>query len=184
MKPPAATVLSHFWAPLCAIGSHGPAGPNAQVCVSVFGASIVPERPRILVVLSNTNFTTGLVAASGTLSVSVLGETQAPRLAPLGLRSGRDGAKLTGLELEIDPFGNPLFSAGSAGWLSAEVLSTTSLGDSTAFLAAVRDHHDGTAPPLSWQAAKGIVGEDFLRRWAEKSAREQTAARETMLWRD
>ena len=36
-------LLSHFWAPLCAIGSHGPQGPNAQVCVSVFGASIVTE---------------------------------------------------------------------------------------------------------------------------------------------
>ena len=59
------SVLSHFWAPLCAIGGHGPGGPNAQICVSVFGASIVPERPRLLVVLSKTNHTTGLVAASG-----------------------------------------------------------------------------------------------------------------------
>lgn len=56
-------LLSEFWAPLCAVGSHDAAGRlNAQICVSVFGASIVPERPRLLVVLSRTTLTHDLVA--------------------------------------------------------------------------------------------------------------------------
>lgn len=177
-------MLSHFWAPLCAIGSHGDAGPNAQICVSVFGASIVPERPRLLVVLSNTNHTTGLVASSGTLAITVLGESQGGLLGPLGLHSGRDGNKLAGLPHTLSAADDPAFPEGSAGWMAAEVLSATSLGDSTAFLVAVRDRQDGTAPPLSWQAAKEVVGDAFLRRWAEKSAREQDAAREAMHWRD
>lgn len=176
--------MSHFWSPLCAIGSHGAEGANAQICVSVFGASIVPERPRLLVVLSNTNFTTELVGASGSLTVTVLGQSQAGLLAPLGLQSGREGNKLVGIDHELTAKGDPVFAGGSAGWLSAEVLSATSLGDSTAFLAAVRARQDGDAAPLSWQTAKGIVGEEFLARWTEKSAREQRAAREAMHWRE
>jgi flavin reductase (DIM6/NTAB) family NADH-FMN oxidoreductase RutF len=180
---PAISVLSHFWAPLCAVGSHGPNGPNAQICVSVFGASIVPERPRLLVVLSNTNYTTGLVARAGTLSVSVLAESQAGLLDPLGLKTGRDGPKLDGIEHELTLAGDPIFPGG-AGWAYGEVLQDQDFGDSTGFLVAVREKSDGAMAPLSWQTAKGIVGAEFLTRWAEKSAREQKAARQAMAWRD
>jgi flavin reductase (DIM6/NTAB) family NADH-FMN oxidoreductase RutF len=177
---PAISVLSHFWAPLCAVGSHGARGPNAQICVSVFGASIVPDRPRLLVVLSKTNYTTELVAGAGTLSVTVLSETQSALLEPLGLRSGRDGPKLDGLDYELTAAGDPVF--GGAGGLACEVLESFDFGDSTAFLAAVRDRVETGAPPLTWQAAKRIVGEEFLARWAAKSAREQEAARARMVW--
>jgi flavin reductase (DIM6/NTAB) family NADH-FMN oxidoreductase RutF len=183
MAEPSISVLSHFWAPLCAVGSHGMHGPNAQICVSVFGASIVPERPRLLVVLSNTNYTTGLVAAGGTLAISVLAESQAALLEPLGLHSGRNGPKLGGLAHSLTPAGDPVFT-GSAGALACEVLHTFDFGDSTAFLAAVRESTEGGLPPLSWQTARGIVGTEFLARWAEKSVREQAAAREAMAWRD
>ncbi len=182
MSEPGISVLSHFWAPLCAVGSHGAGGPNAQICVSVFGASIVPDRPRLLVVLSNTNYTTELVQAAGTMTVSVLAEQQANLLEPLGLRSGRDGQKLDGLGYELTSDGDPIFPGG-AGWVAGEVLEAFGLGDSTAFLMAVRDKADGAATPLNWQRAKAVVGEEFLSRWAEKSMREQAAARAAMVWR-
>ena len=149
----------------------------------MFGASIVPERPRLLVVLSNTNYTTALVAASGTLSVTVLSAAQAGLLEPLGLRSGRDGPKLGGIEHGLTAAADPAFPGG-AGSVACEVLAAFALGDSTAFLAAVREQENRVAAPLSWQTAKGIVGEDFLRRWAEKSQGEQAAARAAMVWRD
>ncbi|MBK9342139.1 MAG: flavin reductase [Dehalococcoidia bacterium] len=116
------SVLSHFWAPLCAIGSRGPKGPNAQICVSVFGASIVPERPRLLVVLSKTNYTTELVAASGTFAVTVLAEAQAGLLEPLGLHSGREVSKLAGIAHTLTAMGDPAF--GGAGSIACEVLRT------------------------------------------------------------
>lgn len=176
------SVLSHFWSPLCAVGSHGPNGPNAQICVSVFGASIVPERPRLLLVLSKTNYTTELVARSGTLSVTVLSEAQAGLLEPLGLRSRRDGPKLEGLAYKLSEAGDPVFTGG-AGWVEGEVLDSFDLGDSTGFLVAVRKTVNGAAAPMSWQTAKGIVGEAFLARWGAKSAKEQEAARAAMTWR-
>lgn len=181
---PPRDVLSHFWSPLCAVGSHGPRGANAQICVSVFGASIVPERPRLLVCLSHTNYTTGLVAAAGTLAVTLLSTAQAGLLEPLGLQSGRDGDKLAGLVCELTAAGDPCFPGG-VGTLACEVIASHDVGDSEAFLCAVRSRRtvDGTAP-LAWAAARDIVGDDFLRRWAEKSAREQEAARAVMHWRD
>ena len=119
---PAGDVLSHFWAPLCAVGAEGPSGPNAQICVSVFGASIVPERPRLLVSLSKTNYTEGLVRESGRLSVTLLSDAQAGLLEPLGLRSGRNENKLAGLEVELTASGAPTFPGG-VGALDCEVLN-------------------------------------------------------------
>jgi flavin reductase (DIM6/NTAB) family NADH-FMN oxidoreductase RutF len=182
MTQPEISVLSHFWAPLCAVGSHGAAGPNAQICVSVLGASIVPERPRLLVVLSNTNYTSELVTGAGTLAITVLSDLQLSILAPLGLRSGRDGPKLDDIPYQLTPAGDPVFPGG-AGSVATDVLQQFDLGDSTAFLVAVRSQEPSNQAPLTWQAAKTVVGDEFLRRWAEKSAREQEAARAAMTWR-
>ena len=181
-------LLSEFWAPLCAVGSHDAAGRlNAQICVSVFGASIVPERPRLLVVLSRTTLTHDLVLESGTLAVTLLAEDQLELLEPLGLRSGRDGEKLSGLPLRTTAAGDPLFTEG-VGYLACEALDAVALGDSTAYLVAVRERARlGAAGeargPMRWADARGRIGGDFLGRWAEKSEREQEAARAAMIWR-
>jgi flavin reductase (DIM6/NTAB) family NADH-FMN oxidoreductase RutF len=175
-------VLSAFWSPLCAVGSHGPKGPNAQICVSVFGASIVPDRPRVLVVLHKTNYTHDLVTTAGTLAVTALGEGQSDLLEPLGLASGRDGDKLDGLCYVTTGAGDPYFPGG-AGFLEGEMLDTFDLGDATAFLTAVRSRETWEAAPLRWHEVKESIGEEFMARWTEKSAREQAAAREMMLWR-
>ena len=177
-------LLSHFWTPLTAVGSHGPAGPNAQICVSVFGASIVPERPRLLVTLSKTNSTTQLVQASGTLAVTLLSEQQVDLLAPLGLRSGRDGQKLDGLEVALTAAGDPWFPEG-VGLIDCRVIEQYDLGDAVAFLCAVREQQPSGIPgveALTWAHARAVVGEEFLSQWAAKSEREQHAASTAMRW--
>lgn len=176
-------LLSHFWAPLCAIGSHGVQGPNAQISVSVFGASIVPDRPRLILNLSKTNYTRELVADSGSLAITVLSEEQAGLLRPLGLHSGREGDKLEGLAYGITEEGDPYFREG-VGFIRCAVLDAYDLGDSTAFLCAVRERQPLEAvPALSWAEARRWVGAEFLEEWAAKSAREQEAARAAMRWR-
>ena len=179
---PGMDVLSHVWAPLGVIGAGGPKGPNAQICVSVFGASIVPDQPRLFVSLSKTNYTEELVRRSGRFAVTLLSEAQTDLLEPLGLRSGRNGDKLAGLEVELTDSGEPLFPGG-VGAIECEVIEPYDLGDATAFLVAVRNRRPLSGEtPLPWAAAREVVGEDFLRRWAAKSAREQEAARASMLF--
>lgn len=181
-RMPRMDVLSAFWTPLCAVGSHGERGPNAQICVSVFGASIVPDRPRLLVNLSKTNYTCDLVRESGTLSVTPLGKEQLPLLSALGLHSGRDTDKLAGLDLELTDNDDPVFPGG-IGYVAGEVLEAFDLGDSKAYLMAVRERETWRdASPMRWHDARKVVGEEFLSRWAEKSQREQEAARKVMRW--
>ncbi len=179
-QPP--DVLSYFWAPLCAVGARAEARRNAQICVSVFGASIVPEQPRILVVLSKSNYTHDLVLARRTLAVTLLAHAQLDLLEPLGLVSGRDRDKLAGLDPQLTACGDPYFPGG-VGYLACDVLDTFDFGDSTAFLSAVRARERfADTEPMSWADAGERIGADFLQRWAEKSQREQQIARGLMRW--
>lgn len=175
--------LSTFWSPLCAIGSHGPGGPNAQVCVSVTGASIVPAHPRLLVSLWRENYTHGLVLATGSLAVTLLAPDQLGLLEPLGLVSGREVDKLAGLDVELTPGGDPWFPGGVA-MIACEVIGPFDLGDATAFLCAVRERRrlrEGSG--ITWAEARGQMPQSFLDRWARKSQRDQQTAASTMRWR-
>ncbi len=182
MEPPR-DVLSYLWAPVCAIGAVGPHGPNAQLSVSVFGASIVPERPRLTLNMWNGNYTTELVRERGSLSITMLSEEQVRLLEPLGLRSGRNSPKLNGIDYRLDERGNPVF-AGGAGVVACDVLDTASLGDATLFLVAVRDRTTFTArTPLTLGRARQLAPPEVLAKWDAHNERERAASRETMTWR-
>lgn len=184
LGPPRDTLLSNFWTPLCAIGSHGPLGPNAQICVSVFGASIVPERPRLLLVLSKSNYTTSLIADCKTVCITLLTAANLDLIEPLGLQSGRDGNKLGALAFELTAEGDPYF-LGGAGYIRCAVLDEADNGDSLSFLVAVRERRPmNDDPPLTWASAQKLLSPELLAAWAAKSANEQAVARARMLWRD
>ena len=176
-------ILSEFWAPVCAVGSHGTGGPNAQICVSVLGASVVPDRPRLLVSLWKSNYTHELVSATGTMSVTVLSERQASFVPLLGMLSGRDGDKLGGTGFEVDTRGNPYFPGG-AGTMACEVLDLLDMGDATAFLVAVRERtRDGALTPLSRWRMNEILGPEFQQAWAAIAGERAPVYREQMVWR-
>ena len=176
-------IFSFFWAPLCAIGAHDDRRANAQICVSVFGASIVPSQPRLLVGLSKTNYTHDLVERNGSLAITLLSAAQLHLLEPLGLVSGREGDKLAGLDTRWTAPGDPFFADGVA-YFACEVLRALDLGDSTVFLVAVRSAERlSDRPPMTWADARDRVGAAFLERWREKSQREQQVAERLMAWR-
>jgi flavin reductase (DIM6/NTAB) family NADH-FMN oxidoreductase RutF len=177
-------ILSEFWSPVCAIGSHGASDPNAQVCVSVFGASVVPERPRLMVNIWKSNYTHGLIAESGSFAVTVLSEEQAELVPRLGMRSGHNGPKLDGLAFETDAFGNPVF-VGGAGAISCEVIDAFDLGDATSFVAAVRGRsRDAGKTPLTRGCMNEQLGDEFARRWAAIAAERAPLYSAQMRWDD
>lgn len=178
------SMLSYFWAPLCAVGSHGPGGPNAQICISVFGASIVPDQPRVMVMLSKANYTCELVRECHTLTVTMLSEGQLGLFEPLGLKSGRDGNKLGGLDFELTANADPIFTGG-VGWLECEVLEEQDLGDAITFLCAIRKQHQDPAAgvPMSWASARPGVPEELMQRYLEKNRHDQDVARGRMVWK-
>ena len=177
------SLLSLFWTPVVAVGSHGADGRlNAQIAVSVFGASIVPERARLLCVLYKTNFTHELVTASGSLAVSALEESQTEVLHQLGFVSGRDVDKLAGLEVETTALGNPVLTD-SLGWADCEVIESYDLGDATAFLAAVREVRelrDGV--PLVWSKVRRELPQEWQDEWDRKIASDMERSLGSMRW--
>jgi len=174
--------LSQFWSPVCAVGSHGANGPNAQICVSVFGASVVQDRPRLQVNLWKDNYTHDLARESGTLAITVLAESQVALVERLGLTSGRDGDKLTDTGFALTESGDPYFPGGAA-LIDCAVLSTFDLGDATGFLVAVRERRWlSDAPVLTRPRMHELLGPEFAAKWEAKLGRSLAAYRAQMVW--
>ena len=178
--------MSYFaspaWEPVCVVGSQHNGHANAQISVSVFNASIVPDRPRLLALLWKSNLTHDLAAASRSLSITLLTAGQVGLLEALGLRSGRDGDKLGDVNHQVTDAGNPYFPDG-ASYVECRVVDAYDLGDATAFLCQVdRDEALTTGEPITWADAKRLAGEEFAKQYEAKFARDADVSRAAMKW--
>jgi flavin reductase (DIM6/NTAB) family NADH-FMN oxidoreductase RutF len=177
-------LLSSFWTPIVAVGSSGPDGPNAQISVSTFCTGIVPDRPRVLVVLYKRNYTHDLVEAKGSFALSLLSEAQVDLIPKLGFVSGRDTDKLDGLDYTLTERGNPIF-VGSIGWLECTVIDAFDFGDSTAFLSAVDQNVRFTDdPPLTWSTLLPTLPDHLRAQWDAKMAGDTDHYRTVMKWKE
>ncbi len=181
-RPEDASVLSHFWTPLVAVGCSQGDRLNAQMSVSTFGASIVPDRPRLLGVLYKANLTHELVAAKGSFSVSLLADDQRDLIPKLGFVSGRDEDKMAGLEVDVTPEGNPILT-GCLAWLECDVINSLDLGDATCFLGAVTAMESlRVGGPMFWAQIRTTLPEEWLLEWDQKIAGDIERYRQMMLW--
>lgn len=180
-------VMSYFaepsWEAMCAVGAHDGERVNAQICLSISNASIVPDRPRLFVLLWKANLTHDLVQASGTMAITLLTERQLDLIEPLGIRSGRDGNKLDGLEYRLTEAGDPYFPGGT-GYLDCTVRAAFDLGDCTAFMVVV-NHEEQLADfePITWKEASERADDEVMRTYQEKLEGDRARSREVMLWR-
>ena len=177
------SLLSLFWTPIVAVGATDGTTPNAQISVSTFGASVVPDRPRLLCILYKANHTHDLVARGESFSLSVLTKEQVDLIPALGFVSGRDSDKLSGLEFQLTERGNPVFP-GNLGWLECEVIESFDLGDATAFLGAVLENRrSGVGQPITWSLLSSRLPKDWLITWETKLARDIKHYRGLMHWK-
>lgn len=150
----------------------------------MFGAGVVPDRPRLLVNLWKDNRTAVLAGEAGTLAITVLSAAQVHLVDVLGLKSGNDGPKLEGVAYELTATGDPYFPGGAA-LLECEIIERLDLGDAWAFLVAVRERRRlSDAAPLSRQELMSLAGADVRDRWAAKIAAAIPAYRIAMHWMD
>ena len=181
-EPNRRSLLSYFWTPMVAVGCSNDGVPNAQISVSVFGASAVPDQPRLLVVLYKSNYTHDLVLAKRDFSLSLLSEDQAELIPRLGFVSGRDRHKLDGLDFELSERGNPVFH-GSVGWLECSVIEQFDLGDSTAFLSEVqRNERLSEVSPMVWSKVRRKLPANVREEWDLKISRDIEQYRPLMHW--
>jgi flavin reductase (DIM6/NTAB) family NADH-FMN oxidoreductase RutF len=106
------------------------------IATFVSEASIVPELPRVLVGLARQHHTWGLVEASKSFALHLLGEEHLDLVWRFGLESGRDVDKLAGLTWRTESTGAPLLD-GTIGWMECRVEASLDTGDRTVYLAEV-----------------------------------------------
>ena len=175
-----APIMGRLWSPLAAVTTHWHGRDNVQMAVSIAGASIVPDRPRVLVQLYKTNLTHQMVSDSKCFALNFLKTTQLDLVGDFGLVSGRDKDKLQFIDKMPGKLGSPLLTD-CFGYLDCRVVSAMDGGDMTCFLAEVIDGKTMSGgQPLWWRDAKRKMSVDWLERWEEKQSSEIAISRVTM----
>jgi flavin reductase (DIM6/NTAB) family NADH-FMN oxidoreductase RutF len=170
-------ITSHLWSPLVAITTASGGQANGQIAVSALSASILRERPRILIDIWKANFTHHLLLESGAFALHLLGEQNLPLIEQLGLRSGRDGDKLAALRWETRQTGSPIL-LDTLSYLEARVRATLDAGDMTCILADILDGGSlNSGSPLTWPDARARIPQDWLARYEAHQAHQREVAR-------
>ena len=164
-------LLGGLSAPLAAVSTRSGDVGNAQIAVAITAASIVPQRPRLIVQIYHTNYTHGLIAASGVLAINFLESAQLPLIWQLGMRSGRDGDKLEGLGYAAGATGSPLLE-GCYGFLDCRVVNAMDGGDMTAFLVEAVDARTNGGERMTWRDARPRLPRRWADEWDRKIAGE------------
>ena len=172
-------LLGGLTAPLAAISTCSGEVSNAQIAVAVTAASIVPQRPRLIVQIYHTNFTHGLIASSGVLAINFLETSQLPLIWKLGMHSGRDGDKLAGVGYTAGATGSPLLE-GCYGFLDCRVVNAMDGGDMTAFLVEAVAAQTNGGERMTWREARPRLPDRWAEEWDRKIAGEIDVSLNTM----
>lgn len=164
-------LLGGLSAPLAAISTRAGDVSNAQIAVAVTAASIVPQRPRLIIQIYRTNYTHDLIAASGVLAINFLETSQLPLIWELGMHSGRDGDKLEGVSYTTGATGSPLLQ-GCYGFLDCRVVNAMDGGDMTAFLVEALAARTNGGQRMTWREARPRLPGRWADEWDRKIAGE------------
>jgi len=133
-------VLEELWSPIAALTAAHGGRANGLITSTAVTASLIPEAPRISVVLARASLTHELVLGSGAFAVHLLpADAVAPSMEifrRLGFRSGRDEDKLVGIPWHAGETGAPILEDARA-YVEARVAATLDAGDATLVLADV-----------------------------------------------
>ena len=175
-----APILSNLWSPIAAVSCCWEGQSNAQICVSIAGASIVADKPRVAVQIYKTNHSHGMISEAGVFALNFPRAGQLDWIRDFGLRSGRDCDKLAGVEHSPGQTGSPLISD-CWGWLDCRIVNAMDGGDMTCFLAdVVGGEIVGPGQPMWWRDARGRIPQEWMDAWSVKQAREIEISRDSM----
>ena len=172
-------LMGGLTAPLAAVSTRAGDVSNAQIAVAITSASIVPQRPRLIVQIYHTNYTHGLIASSGVLAINFLDTEQLPLIWRLGMHSGRDGDKLQDLPYTAGATGSPLFD-GCYGFLDCRVINAMDGGDMTAFLVEAVAGKTNGGNRMTWREARPRLPKHWADEWDRKIAGEIDVSLATM----
>ena len=173
-------LLGRLWSPLAAVTSQWEGQVNAQICMAISNASIVPQRPRVLVQIYKGNYSHHLIYGSGAFALNFLGRNQLDLLREFGFYSGRDKDKLASIAYDTGVTGSPLLK-NCWGYLDCRVVNAMDGGDLTCFLADVAEGDVlMNDDPLGAREARRMIPTDWNEQWDNRLEENVEISRKTM----
>ncbi|HEX9108293.1 MAG TPA: flavin reductase family protein [Longimicrobiales bacterium] len=136
--------LRALTSPIVAITTSSQGRANGLIINSAQRASLVPEHMRVSMYISKTNLTHDLIWSSGVFGMHLLRTDQFDVVRALGIRSGREGDKMSALPTRRGETGCPLLTDCLAA-LECRVTNAMDAGAATFFLGDVVNAASGTA---------------------------------------
>jgi flavin reductase (DIM6/NTAB) family NADH-FMN oxidoreductase RutF len=163
MFDPVYTLLRNLTSPVVAITTSAGGIRNGLIVNSAQRASLVPTIPRISIYVSKINFSHDLIYKSGVFTLHLLRNDQWDLIWQLGLQSGRDVDKMSGLKLKKGVTGCPILEDCLAAF-ECSVVNAMDTGASTFFLGEVTQSVQGREGPImTSEYFRDHMPED--RRW-------------------
>lgn len=120
------------------ITSRSGALQSGLIATYVTRASIVNDRPRLMVGLAKHHWTQDLIAESRSFAAHLITEQHVDWVWRFGTQSGRDFDKLSGLKISSTESAAPILDD-AAGWLACRVEDVMDAGDRIWYLAEIVD---------------------------------------------
>lgn len=137
---------------------------GALTATWVSPVSVDPERPMLLAGLAPNHFTAELVLLSRAFAAHLLRPDQVELAFRLAARSGRDGDKLAGMDVESSAAGSPILRD-CAAWFDCRVIGSYDAGDRLFFWADIlAAERVAEGPVLREQAFFGQLTSDQKQR--------------------
>ena len=175
-----APLMGRLWSPLAAVTSRWQGRANAQIAVAISAASIVPDRPRVLVQIYKENYSHDLIHRSRAFALNFLRKDQLQLIKDFGFVSGGDRDKLDAVEYTEKVTGSPVLKD-CLGYLDCRVVNGMDGGDMTCFLAEVLDGYvNPDQEPLTWREARRLIPPEWNEEWSVKIGANIAVSRELM----
>jgi flavin reductase (DIM6/NTAB) family NADH-FMN oxidoreductase RutF len=166
-------LLRYLTLPVVAVTSSAEGRRNGMIANSAQRASLVPSVQRISLYVSKTNFSHGLIYASGVFGLHLLRTDQWALIRRLGVVSGRSEEKLGDDEVVTGVTGVPLLRDCRAAW-ECTVVNAMDAGAATFFLGEVRSTLAGAeAPVMTSDYFRAHMPEELRRSYEANLARAQ-----------
>jgi len=172
-----AEITGLFWGPLVVVTSAWRGEANGMIAATAMRAFIIPEHPRVSVLVWKFNHTHKLIEYSRVFALNLLSAAQLDKVRAFGFNSGHERNKLADVAYTTKTTGSPILPDVLA-YLDCKVVESMDGGDVTCYLADVVDaarFRPGEVLSYSmWQSkipAEWKPHYDAQRAWQVESAR-------------
>jgi flavin reductase (DIM6/NTAB) family NADH-FMN oxidoreductase RutF len=145
---------------------------SGMIVTWVTSASLIPERKRIVLILSPTNYTTRMVLQNRQFIIHLLSREQVDLVPRFGLSSSEDSDKFSSVPFQLDEGGLPIIQ-GTYGWARGKVVSHLDGGDRLIVLAHLdMEEVHPNKEPLFVRDLTQYLSADTVEKMQEKYLRD------------